>query len=129
MYIPNHAGSQLPNEQTIVASSTMANTVSHLRQIFRELGRGQQWDPQQQHGNPACASELSQYGQGHRATSNRAGFRERGAVPMTEPKVLQLLTHLAESAFLTDSTSPLNKAMLARDGFAFCLLWQTGMRV
>ena len=44
VYIPNHAGSQLPNGQTIVAPSTMANTVSHLRQIFRQLGRGQQWD-------------------------------------------------------------------------------------
>ena len=47
---------------------------------------------------------------------------------MTEAKVLQLLTHLAESAFLTDSKSALDKAMLARDGFVFCLLWQTGMR-
>ena len=52
--------------------------------------------------------------QGHRATSNGAGFRERGAVPLTEAKVLQLLTHLAESAFRTDSMSAPDKAMLAR---------------
>ena len=127
-YIPRHAGTILANGQLMVAPSTISNVVSHLRMIFKEVGRGQLWHDSGRHGNPACAFQLQQWQQGHAKVSLRAGWRSTGAVELTEPKMLLLLSHLSQQAIQTPSKSVFDRALLIRDGFAFCLLWQTGLR-
>ena len=128
IYIPRHAGSVLPNGSCIAAPSSVANAVSHLRMIFKELGRGKYWDDQNSAGNPAASHQLSQWNQGHEKLSYAEGFRITGAVEMTESKMVQLLTHLSQLTFHAPESSAADRALAARDAFAFCLLWQTGMR-
>ena len=128
VYLPLHAGSVLPDGQVIAAPNTMANVLSHLRQLFKQLGRGETWDYQQQQGNPACAAKLQQWQQGHRKISISAGFRTTGSKEMTEPKMLQLLQHVSDAIFIAPHATAADKAMYDKDGFAFSLLWATGMR-
>ena len=97
--MPLHAGALLPTGQPTAAPTTMGTILSPLRQIFREVGRGQHWDQQRKQGNPACCTEISQYAQGHKAVSIHAGFTERGALGLTVSRVLQLLTDSEQTAF------------------------------
>ena len=60
IYIPRHANSLLPNGACIAAPSTIANVVSHLRMLFKELGRGEQWVDHSTVGNPAALHQISQ---------------------------------------------------------------------
>ena len=71
-YVPRHAGS-LVRGQPMAAPSSISTVVSHLRMIFKELGRGQFWDHSQKTGNPASCPELHQWSQGHRNVNVAAG--------------------------------------------------------
>ena len=82
VYIPCHAGSVLPSIPCIAAPTTIVNVLSHLRMIFKEIGRGTEWDDHHQCGNPAAAHQISQWSQGLTKVSCAAGFRTTGAVPM-----------------------------------------------
>ena len=128
VYIPQHAGSQLPDGTLIAAPSNISNILSQFRLIFKELGRGAVWDDEAASGNPAAAFRLSQWRQGNEKIQTAAGFLTTGAKEMTEAEMMQLQTSLAQAAFHTADSSSYDRAVLARDGFAFCLLWQTGMR-
>lgn len=55
------------------------------------------------------------------------GFLTTGAQEISEAKVIQLLTHLASIA-LSAEVKPHDRAVAARDGFAFSLMWSTGLR-
>ena len=127
-YLLRHARTILASGQLVVAPSTISNVLSHLRMIFKEVGRGELWHDRARHGNPASAFQLKQWQQGHEKTSPRAGWRSSGAVELTEPKMLQLLSHMAQQAMHTPNKLLFETALLTRDGFAFCLLWQTGLR-
>ena len=127
VYIPRHAGSILPNGTCIAAPSTIANVVSHLRMLFKELGRGEQWLDDSRTGNPAAAHQIKQWCQGHEKVSVSHGFRGSSAVPMQITTIQQLLHHLFQT-IADPAQTAYSKALAARDGFSFCLLWQTGMR-
>ena len=128
VYLPRHAGSVLTSGQVLAGPTTVANILSHLRMIFKELGRGQQWESSGQTGNSAAAHELKQWGQGYTKVCQTSGFRITAAKPMTEAKVKDLLSYLSSAAFKPSNKVAFDRALLARDGFAFCLLWQTGLR-
>ena len=89
---PVHAGTLLPTGQPTAAPSAKGTILSHLRQICKELGRGEHWDQQWKQDIPACCTELSQYAQGHKAASMQANFMEHGALELTEPKVLHVVS-------------------------------------
>ena len=63
VYIPQHAGSQLPDGTLMGAPCTISNIPSQFRVIFKELGRAAVWDDETASGNPAAASRLSQWRQ------------------------------------------------------------------
>ena len=128
VYIPQHAGSVLPNGEIIAAPTTMATTISHLCQIFKQFGRGDTWDEQLRHGNPACSYQLHSWQQGHRKISIAADFRTTGAKEMTEAKMMQLQSYLSHLLSQDPHLSQAGSALIARDGLAFSLLWATGMR-
>ena len=128
VYIPNHAGSQLTDGSIHAAPATISNVLSHLRVILKEAGRGTFWDPLKQQGNAANAYQLSSWRQGHEKLTHARGFRQTSAKIMPEDKFLQLQSHIFQAAFLSPGRAAHDRAVLARDGFAFCLLWQTGMR-
>ena len=128
VYLPQHAGSVLPSGQVVAAPKTVSTILSHLRMIFKELGRGEAWDFPSRTGNPAAAFQLEQWSQGYTKVCLSAGFRTTAAKPMTQDKVQHLLTYLSSAAQERSSRSAMDRAMLIRDGFAFCLLWQTGLR-
>ena len=128
VYIPQHAGSVLPNGQIIAAPTTMATTISHLRQIFKQLGRGDTWDEQLRLGNPACSYQLHSWQQGHRKISIAADFKTTGAKEMTEIKMIHLQSYLSHLLSQDPTLSQPVSALVARDGLAFSLLWATGMR-
>ena len=127
-YLFRHAGTILASGQLIVAPSSISNVLSDLRMVFKEVGRADLWHNRDRHGNPASAFQLKQWQQGHEKISLKAGWRSTGAVELTEPKMLQLLSHLAQQAMRTPSTPVFDSALLTRNGFAFSLLWQTGLR-
>ena len=127
VYVPRHAGSILPSGECVAAPSTVANVVSQLRMTFKELGRGEEWDDHGSHGNLAASIQLSQWCKGHEKISAQAGFQTTGAVPMLEDKIWQLLAHLFH-LIQSPNSSAYVRSLAARDGFAFCLMWQTGMR-
>lgn len=127
VYLPCHAGSMLPSGECIAAPSTVSNVLSHLRMMFRELGRGNQWIDATQSGNPAASHQLSQWCKGYDNLSLDAGFRTTSAVAMQPETIKQLLQHFLHRVADPD-LSAYEHALAARDGFAFCLLWQTGMR-
>ena len=127
VYLPRHAGSMLPSGECIAAPSTISNVLSHLRMMFKELGRGSQWIDTTRVGNPAASHQLSQWCTGHDKLSLAAGFKTTSAVAMQPETIKQLLIHLLQQ-LTAAGLSAYDHAMAARDGFAFCLLWNTGMR-
>ena len=128
VYIPQHAGSQLENGRVTAAPSTISNILSHLRVIFKEVGRGAVWDDEAGSGNPAASFALSQWRQGDGKLTVAGGWHCTGAKGITEPQMLQMQTHISQAAFHSADRTSHDKAVLARDGFAFSVLWQTGMR-
>ena len=60
IFLPKHAGTQLPDGKCIAAPSSVADAISHLRMAFQEIGRGSYWDTQTHAGNPAAAHAISQ---------------------------------------------------------------------
>ena len=96
-YLPKHAGSRLPDGAVIAAPSTIATIISHLRMIFKTVGRGDIWEAEEAHGNPACSHQIKQWQQGGGKQSSKAGWRSTGAVPMTETKMIQLLQHIQQA--------------------------------
>lgn len=127
IYLPRHAGSILPDGTCIVAPSTISNVLSHLRMTFKELGRGDQWDDHSRSGNPAASNQVHAWARGHDKTSISSGFKTTSAVAMTESKIRQLLVHCMQQ-LTASSSSAYDRALAARDGAAFSLMWQTGMR-
>ena len=127
VYLPHHAGSVLPDGTCIVAPSTVANVVSHLRMLFKELGRGDQWLSSHNTGNPAASHQVKQWCQGHEKVSVAQGFRGTSAVPMQISTLKQVLHYLFHKVS-DPGQSNFSKALAGRDGFSFITMWQTGMR-
>ena len=90
------------------------------------MGHGDIWEAEEAHGNPACSHQIKQWQQGGGKQSSKAGWRSKGAVPMTEGKMIQLLQHIQQQAMHSPDRSAFDRALLTRVGFAFCLAWQTG---
>ena len=55
VYTKRHAGSLLPNGVLTAAPSSITNAISHMRLIFKELNRGEEWNDTHSYGNPAAA--------------------------------------------------------------------------
>lgn len=127
VYIPRHAGTILPDGECIAAPSSIKNTLSHLRMAFKEVGRGNIWDSSATAGNPAASHQLHQWCTGHEKISLTAGFRSTSAVAMRLDTIKQLLGYLLQRLTVAGLSS-YEHALAARDGLAFCLMWQTGMR-
>ena len=128
VYVPLHSGSVTTSGHLLAAPSTISGIKSHLRQIFKQLGRGDTWDEQLRKGNPASSDRVQQWQQGQRKTSIAVDFRTTGAKEMSEAKMIKLQQHLYHGLFSAPDSSPADRALLARDGLAFSLLWETGMR-
>lgn len=94
--------------------------------MFKELGRGDQWDGISRSGNPAASHQVRQWSTGYDHLSNDAGFMTTSAVAIQVQTVHQLLSYLLSK--IDPNTASMQNAMAARDGFAFCLMWHTGMR-
>lgn len=124
-WLPNHAGSATSSTQHIAAPNSLATVKSHLSKEFELLGRTGAWDPQRQQGNPVESLHLREFVKGYKQHATELGYQKRGAVPLEEAEMIQLLQRL----YLQQQTKTgKDQLLLLRDGFIFSLLWQSSFR-
>ena len=92
---------------------------------MKKAKRTAPWHGDNPASNPCDSHEVRQWKTGFVKQQAAAGYIAQGAKEITMGKVSKLLTHLV--AQLAVGT-PVRQAAVARDGFAFSLLWSTGMR-
>ena len=90
-WLPKHAGSPTPAGKLVAAPTSLAGAKSHLAKEFDILGRVGEWDPAAQLGNPMHSRQIRDLIKGYHNQAAALGYQKRGAVPLTEPEMLQLL--------------------------------------
>ena len=68
---------------------------------------------------------LQQFRKGYVKFAAEQGYKQRSAMPWTEPEVHAVLHHLDKQLIGLEG---MPAALLARDGFLFAVLWQTKSR-
>ena len=124
-WLPNHAGSATSSTQHIAAPNSLATVKSHLSKEFELLGRTGAWDPPRQQGNPLESLHLREFVKGYKQHATELGYQKRGAVPLEEAEMIQLLQRLY---LQQQSKTGKDQLLLLRDGFIFSLLWQSSFR-
>ncbi len=108
----------------IAAPNSLATVKSHLSKNFELLGRTGDWKHNQQ-GNPVESLHLRELVKGYKKHAAELGYQKRGAVPLEEADMIQLLQQL----YLQQQTLTGTYQLLPlRDGFTFSLLWQSCFR-
>ena len=123
--LPNHGGSQSNSNKPIAAPSSLAALKSHFSTEFELLGRTGNWNASTLQGNPTKGPLLQRLVQGYKSFAAEHGYEQKGAVPLTEEDMIQLLQHL-HSQQATSSGTP--QLLLIRDGLALSILWQGTVR-
>lgn len=102
----------------------MAGLKSHLS-TSEVLGRTGKWNATTQQGNPSLEPLITRLTKGYKAAAEDQAYQQKGAVPLTEAEIKQLLQYLqAQQA----NSSGINKQLYLRDGLAISTLWQTTTR-
>ncbi|KAL0040328.1 hypothetical protein WJX77_003603 [Trebouxia sp. C0004] len=124
-WLPNHAGSGTNSTELIAAPNSLATAKSHLSKEFELLGRTGDWNPQTQQGNSVESFHIREFIKGYKNHAAELGYQKRGAVPLEEADMIQLLQQL----YLQQQTlTGTDQLLLLRDGFIFSLLWQSCFR-
>ncbi|KAL0020901.1 hypothetical protein WJX77_008863 [Trebouxia sp. C0004] len=122
-WLPNHAGSPTPSGRLIAAPT--AGAKSRLAKEYDLQGRVGDWDPASQLGNPMHSMQIRDMIKGYHNQAAELGYQKRGAVPLEDTEMLQLLEHMCSDL----TAAPLQEQLLlVRDGLVFSLLWQTCFR-
>ena len=124
-WLPNHAGSATSSAELIAAPNSLATVKSHLSKEFELLGRTGDWSPHSQQGNPIESLHLREFVKGYKNHAAELGYQKRGAGPLEEADMIQLLQQLHLKQQTLTGTDQL---LLLRDGFIFSLLWQSCFR-
>ena len=122
--MPRHRGTKLASGAHTNAPSSITNAISAISMAMKDK-RTAEWHGEASNSNPCSSFEVRQWRVGYIKQQTAAGYKIKGAKELTLHKVHQVLSHLADLAPLG---TPMHRAMVARDGFAFSLLWTTGMR-
>ena len=120
-WLPNHAGSATSSAELIAAPNSLVTVKSHLSKEFALLGRTGDWNPHSQQGNQIVRG----FAKGYKNHATDLGYQKRGAVPLEEADMSQLLQQLHLQQQTLTGTDQL---LLSRDGFTFSLLWQSCFR-
>ena len=111
----NHAGSATSTAESIAAPNSLATAKSHLSKEFDLLGRTGAWTPHSQQGNPVESIHIREFVKGYKNHASELGYQKRGAVPLEEADMIQLLQQL----YLQQQTlTGTDQLLLLRDGFA-----------
>ena len=81
-WLPNHAGTMLPDGSMIASPSGVSGCLSHLSTDFLLIGKVGEWDPLTSTGNPVVSTDLAQYRTGYRMQAWRSGYLEGSAMPI-----------------------------------------------
>ena len=123
-------GSKSPEQcrcPTRLAAGTVDNMIGKLRSLFIDLGRGGEWNELLGIGNPASHKSIKQYLKLVQEEQAMARIRPRQAVPLFFDKIAKLCRYLRLQA-LSDSCSPIQRFLWARDLCFFCLDFFAGDR-
>lgn len=121
-WLPNHAGFPTATGKLVAAPTSLAGVKSHLAREFELQGRVGDWDPATKSGNPMHSIQIKDLIKGYHNQAAQLGYQKRGAVPLTELEMLELLQHLCSDL---SSASKEEQLLLVRDGLIFSLLWQS----
>ena len=96
-----------------------------LAKEFDLQGRVGVWDPTAQSGNPQHSIQIRDMIKGNHNQAAELRYHKRGAVPLEEAEMLQLLERLCQDL----KPAPAEQQLLpVRDGLTFSLLWQPCFR-
>ena len=126
VYVKQYKGAHTAAGELVAAPSSVEQFVSHLAQVFEDIGRVGPWQPASMIGNPAKSREVQNFKVSYRSEVTSAGVREVSAVPLKPGEEEETLTHLVGA--MAVETRPMHRAAMARDGAMRSLLWQTKMR-
>lgn len=122
-WLPNHAGTMVPDGSMIAFPSGVSGCLSHLSTGFLLIGRVGDWDPSTTTvGNPVVSTDLAQYRKGYRMQAWRSGYLEGSAVPINSSKVFQLVDYLDHG--MQSSTAGLAQLLVERDIMLLLLMWE-----
>ncbi len=96
-WLLNHAGSETAAGDLIAAPGSLSSTKSHLAQEFELLGRTGDWDAATQKANSMLSVQVTRTLKGYTHHATQLGYHKRGAVPLTEPHMRQLLSSMHSS--------------------------------
>ena len=126
-WLPRHAGSKLPGFEAPVASPQgVACALSHMSTLFKRIGRIGAYNDATGSGNPCESPIILLYKQGYRRKLWEAGYQESSAVPMTEPKLHQLILHLDD--LIRGESNQMVQLGYARDIVMLLYSWDSSMR-
>jgi hypothetical protein len=80
------------------APSSLAGIRSHLSTEFELLGRTGEWNAETLQGNPTWSPLVRRLTKGYKAEAEEQGYQQKGAVPLAEDRIQQLLTAPRASA-------------------------------
>ena len=132
-WMPLHGKTQCPDGSIGPAAKSLQNAVSALSTIFKLQGRSHEWGKAPSEACNPCNSEaVKTFLIGYTKTLAAAGQEPKGAVPLTQDKVVRLLTRLyleamqpVEMGIQHATTAQL---LAARDGLAFAFAWAAACR-
>ena len=124
-WLPNHAGSLTANDEHIAAPGSLSAVKSHLATELELLGRCGEWDPISLKGNPMHSNQIRNMLKGYSNHATELGYQKKGAVPLSEAEMTQLLSSMAQRY---DGSADHEQLLLLRDGLLFSMLWQTCFR-
>jgi len=125
-YLQQHTGTATPIGM-ICAPSSLDTMLSCLSSSFDKIGRTAAWGSKALQGNPIKSDVIADMKRGYHNWSFEAGYSRKPATPIPFTELQQLLAHLHQQ-ITSSSTSPAEKALLARDGSLFSMMWHTSMR-
>ena len=125
-WLPNHAGTLLPDGSMIASPSGVSGCVSNLSTGFMLIGRVGDWYHSTSTGNPVVSTDLTQYRKGYKMQAWRSGYLEGSAVPLSSKKVFQLVDHLEHS--MQSCPAGQQQLLIERDIMLILLMWETPLR-
>eukprot|EP00798_Chlamydomonas_sp_ICE-L_P021123 gene21123-biopygen29849 len=99
---------------------------SHLSTLFEQLGRGGEYDPRSNTGNPCHSGPVRNYKKGYQKLLFEAGYQEVSAVPMVISKVHALVAYLDVEA--RRASDPVKRISFLRDAVSILHAWETAYR-
>ena len=109
------------------APGTINAILTALSSKFQDLGRSGEWTHEHTNGNPINSHAVRRWKKGYHNERVKAGYSSIGAKEFTVQKISSVMSAMAEQ-YQNSTSSSSTKLLTARDGFAFSLLWHTGMR-